>query len=81
MNEDRIKKIDEKNDHTECLLCVKDESTEHVMLCNSSMKTREDWSMSMTCKFQAVAKKRNTAANENKIIEQMENNVEKCFSN
>ena len=39
---ERAKKIDKKNDHAECLLWTKDESWEHVVLCDRGKKTRED---------------------------------------
>ena len=50
------------------------------MLCEMNKKIREDWSMKIKYKFQVIAKKRNAKACEKKIIEEMENEIEKHFN-
>ena len=57
----RIKTIDKKNDFSECPSCDKEESREHVLLCEKNKKTRDEWISSVKVKFKEIAKNRNDA--------------------
>ena len=70
---ERIKKIDKKNDYSECLLCIKDAQWEYLILCDMNEKIRDDWFMRTKDKFQEILKKRNVAEHKRKIIEETEN--------
>ena len=59
------------------MLCNKEDSWEHVTLCDNNKKMRDDWIESVKLKFKLIDRKRNVTEYEKNISDEIENDIEK----